>query len=125
MSVKKKLYDILGLDEDASEKDIKDAYQEKAKANHPDKGGEKETFQEIVRSYSILSNPKKRKKYDETGNENPEQNFETRFMSLINQIFMQIIEKNDIQYTDLINEFKIHLIQQKASFEKHKIEQKK
>lgn len=62
------LYETLGVGEDATDKEIKDAYRDKAKQTHPDKeGGDKEKFQLVQKAYSILSDPHKRKLYDETG----------------------------------------------------------
>lgn len=55
----------MGVNEDASEKDIKKAFRDKSKQFHPDvnpKG--EETFKEINEANEILSNPQKRKEYD-------------------------------------------------------------
>ncbi len=46
---------ILGLNESASDDDIKKAYKKKAKTAHPDVGGSKEKFQKISDAYSILT----------------------------------------------------------------------
>ena len=62
------LYEILGLaSRTASPDDIKKAYRKAALQHHPDRGGDKETFQAIQKSYDILSDPKKREIYDVTG----------------------------------------------------------
>ena len=61
------LYDILGVSKDASLKEIKSAYKDKAKEHHPDKGGDEEVFKAIQQAYDTLSNPAKRKMYDATG----------------------------------------------------------
>lgn len=61
------LYSVLGLDKDASAKDIKRAYFDKAKVLHPDKGGDPEAFKEILRAYETLSDSEKRSFYDMTG----------------------------------------------------------
>jgi DnaJ-class molecular chaperone len=37
-------YEILGVDEKATQEDIKKAYRNLAKENHPDKGGDEEKF---------------------------------------------------------------------------------
>ena len=67
-----KLYDILGLKKDATEKEIKKAYRKLAIKYHPDKNpDDKETadkkFKEISEAYSILSDKEKREKYDRFG----------------------------------------------------------
>lgn len=61
-------YKILGLDKNASEKDIKSAYRKAARKYHPDLNpNDKEAhkrFQEINEAHEVLSDPEKRKKYD-------------------------------------------------------------
>jgi len=47
-------YKILGLEPGCSVEDIKKAYRKKALAQHPDKGGSKENFQELVGAYESL-----------------------------------------------------------------------
>ena len=67
----KDLYKILGVSRTASDKDIKQAYRKLARQYHPDvnpgnKSAE-EKFKEINNAYEILSDPEKRKKYDQFG----------------------------------------------------------
>ncbi|WP_221392173.1 DnaJ C-terminal domain-containing protein [Dyadobacter sp. NIV53] len=64
-------YQILGLDKKASEKDIKNAYRKLARKYHPDlnpndKEAEKK-FQQLNEANEVLSDPDKRKKYDQYG----------------------------------------------------------
>ncbi len=64
-------YKILGISRNASEKDIKKAYRKLARKYHPDlnpndKIAEKK-FKEVNEANEVLSNPKKRKKYDQYG----------------------------------------------------------
>ncbi|TCK85836.1 DnaJ C-terminal domain-containing protein [Albibacterium bauzanense] len=64
-------YKILGLDKSATTADIKKAYRKAARKHHPDlnpnnKEAEKK-FQQINEANEVLSDPKKRKKYDEYG----------------------------------------------------------
>jgi DnaJ family protein A protein 2 len=65
------LYNILGVGRNADSKDIKKAYYELAKVNHPDKGGDVNKFKEIQNAYDVLSDSEKRQMYDMTGNTNP------------------------------------------------------
>lgn len=46
-------YDILGVDRDADEDEIKKAYREKAKEHHPDQGGDEEKFKEVQAAYEM------------------------------------------------------------------------
>jgi hypothetical protein len=48
-------YDLLGLDEDASRREINAAYRRLAKKFHPDKGGDVAVFHEITQAYQALT----------------------------------------------------------------------
>ena len=62
----KDYYKVLGVKEDAAEKDITKAYRKLAKENHPDSHpGREENFKEISGAYAVLSDAEKRKSYDE------------------------------------------------------------
>ena len=47
-------YSILGLKKSASQEDIKNAFRQKAKETHPDRGGKKEDFQRVRQAYECL-----------------------------------------------------------------------
>ncbi|MBE9203498.1 DnaJ domain-containing protein [Synechocystis salina LEGE 06099] len=67
----KDYYQILGVGKTASEADIKKQFRKLALKYHPDKNpGDKaaeERFKEISEAYEVLSDPEKRKKYDQFG----------------------------------------------------------
>ena len=71
MAGQKDYYEILGVDKDASQKEIKKAYRKLAKKYHPDMNKDdpdtSEKFKEISEAYEILSDPDKRKRYDRYG----------------------------------------------------------
>lgn len=64
-------YKILGVDKSASTKDIKNAYRKLARKYHPDLNPNdkdaKKNFQQINEANEVLSDPEKRKKYDQYG----------------------------------------------------------
>jgi len=60
----KNFYDTLGVAENASEKDIKEAFKSLAKKYHPDRGGDEKKFKEINEAYDTLKNTDKRQEYD-------------------------------------------------------------
>ncbi|MEK7253461.1 MAG: J domain-containing protein [Bacteroidota bacterium] len=67
----KDYYATLGVEKNATEKDIKKAFRRLANQYHPDKNpGDKaseEKFKEINEANEVLSDPQKRKKYDQLG----------------------------------------------------------
>ena len=60
----KNYYDILGVNEDASNEQIKKAFKEIAKKEHPDRGGNEARFKEANEAYDTLKNSQKRHDYD-------------------------------------------------------------
>ena len=65
------LYEVLGIEEQATSNEIKRAYKKLALKHHPDKGGRQEDFQKVTNAFSILSNQEKRDEYDENTILNP------------------------------------------------------
>lgn len=61
------LYQILGLGRTASFDEIQRAYRRRAKTAHPDAGGSAEAFSELATAHVVLSDPMRRKRYDNTG----------------------------------------------------------
>tara|TARA_Y100000748_G_scaffold274879_1_gene250238 strand:- start:236 stop:1081 length:846 start_codon:yes stop_codon:yes gene_type:complete len=60
----KNYYDILGVEENASNLQIKRAFKEIAKKEHPDRGGDEAKFKEANEAYDTLKDTKKRQEYD-------------------------------------------------------------
>ena len=63
-------YDVLGVDKNATQDDIKQAYRRLARKYHPDVSKEsnaEEQFKEVQTAYATLSNPQKRQQYDHSG----------------------------------------------------------
>lgn len=67
---KKDYYEVLGLTKGASEEEIKRAFRRLAKQYHPDVNkdpGAEEKFKEIGEAYAVLSDPEKKRQYDQFG----------------------------------------------------------
>src|SRR5437016_14267728 len=63
----KDLYSTLGVPRTESLHGIREAFRKLAKRYHPDHAGQQRTlkFQEILNAYEVLSDPEKRKRYNE------------------------------------------------------------
>lgn len=68
-------YAVLGVRQDASQEEIKEAYRKRALECHPDQADEgeeaaaKEEFQRVRKAFELLSDPQKRAKYDASDEE--------------------------------------------------------
>ena len=71
MAEKRDYYEVLGIGKNATEAEIKSAYRKLAKKYHPDLNpGDKaaeEKFKEVNEANDVLSDPEKRKRYDQFG----------------------------------------------------------
>ena len=77
MSEKKDYYEILGVDKNADDAELKKAFRKMAKKYHPDanpdnKAEAEAKFKEVNEAYEVLSNPQKRKMYDQFGTADPQ-----------------------------------------------------
>jgi len=66
----KDLYNVLGVDRNASEDEIKKAYRKQSKKYHPDVNkdpGAEDKFKEVAEAYDVLSTPDKKSNYDRFG----------------------------------------------------------
>ncbi len=99
------LYETLGVTKDAEPADIKSAFRKKAKAAHPDTGGDAEAFALICRAKDVLSDSKRREKYDRTGKYEDNEPDRTEAEAL--QIALQAI---------------MHVVQQIEHYRGHKVE---
>jgi curved DNA-binding protein len=93
----KDYYQMLGLDRNASEDDIKRAYRKLALKyhpdHHPDDSESEEKFKEMGEAYAVLSNLEKRKEYDQFGHTGFKRRYTTE------DIF------SDLNFEELFREF--------------------
>jgi DnaJ-class molecular chaperone len=100
------LYDILEINPDATENEIKKAYLHLVKLYHPDKNkslNAVEHFQQIQTAYEILINPITREEYNKM---TPTK--QLNFMDMLNKIIKENIDDFDLDdFTHLIKTFNI------------------
>lgn len=63
----KDYYEVLGVNKNASEDEIKTAFRKLAHKYHPDAGGDPQKFKEINEAYQVLGNKEKKAQYDQFG----------------------------------------------------------
>ena len=80
MAAKRDYYEVLGVSKNATDDEIKKAYRKLAKKYHPDANPDNKEeaeakFKEVNEAYENLSNPQKRKMYDQFGANGPQGGF--------------------------------------------------
>lgn len=92
------LYEILGVNREADDKDIKKAYRKQAHKYHPDKNdGDKEAeakFKQIKFAYEVLKDKDRRAEYDRTGNtgKNKQKSFEEMVVDVFLKTYQIALE---------------------------------
>lgn len=71
-------YDILRIPRSATQQEILVAYRKRCLETHPDKGGDRREFMNVRKGYEILSNPEKRRAYDQWVIEKEKDEFERK-----------------------------------------------
>ena len=103
---KNELYEILGVEKESTEKEIKKAYRDLSKIHHPDKGGDKEKFAKISEAYNVLSDSTKRKQYDDSGFVSNVQNNAAVLTSLVKQYYIPLVyENHNRTHVNIIGKF--------------------
>lgn len=112
-------YEILNVEKDATENDLKKAYRKLALQMHPDKNkapGATEAFKAIGKAFAVLSDADKRRKYDvhgpeeESNQQNHQQYYETEVSpeELFNMFFGGGFPTNNLYRTHRDNVYRHH-----------------
>lgn len=80
-------YEILGVSETATKKEIKKAYRKLALKLHPDKGGDEEKFKELASAYEVLINEDKRKEYESKTKPQQQHDYVYTIFKNVNDVF--------------------------------------
>ncbi len=106
------LYAILGVKPDATPEQVTKAYRKRARATHPDRGGDREEFEQVATAYAVLSDPTRRAHYDATGEvgDDPQQ----PIVQLIAEMMLQAVEMmvenaKTPEYTNVLGLIRTHL----------------
>lgn len=121
------LYAALGIKKDAEAKAIRAAYLKKAKEHHPDAGGDRARFEEVKLAYDVLSDPQRRKRYDdgngyETGQakaRTPEMIAAGVLSRLLDEVLFSQLSAERADTIDLIVELKAALAEDRKEIEGH------
>lgn len=95
-------YDELGVAPDADIDAINAAYRAKARATHPDAGGDADEFERLATAVAVLRDPERRARFDQTG-----QTATPDTAGLGTELFLQAIQRalselRDPQHADVI-----------------------
>lgn len=86
-------YEVLGVEPDATDEEIKQAYRSKAQASHPDReGGDEERFKRVGAAFTLLSDPEKRARFDETGTTDQEVSLEEEADNVLDNLFRAALD---------------------------------
>lgn len=103
------LYATLDVPRDASEAAIRKAYRKASKRAHPDGGGTPEKFRAVNQAMQVLTDPLRRKTYDETGKieDKPVDNEQSELMGLVSALLDAVLQNCDqegipYEHADLI-----------------------
>lgn len=107
-------YETLGVSKEATPEEIKKAFKKEAKKTHPDAGGNPDDFNDTRRAMAILSDPKRRERYDRTGND--EETVEDRAsIRIIAELVEAVAEHDDFDVTDDLVEIMKKLINERIA----------
>ncbi len=99
------LYDVLGVDRDASHDEIKRAYREMAMKYHPDRNKDdqaaEDMFKKVSEAYATIGDPEAREQYNKTGQRLTVNRLEMRAMQLIGGNFAALIARHGPRITSM------------------------
>ncbi|WP_051231911.1 DnaJ domain-containing protein [Kaistia adipata] len=117
MADKRSLYTELDVAPGATPAEIDKAYRQRARTAHPDAGGSSEAFHKLSHAYAVLSDPERRKAYDETGYEGElaADDIVGRAMERIQALVVSVLESDlPFEQVDLIAPIRDTLTKQKS-----------
>lgn len=98
------LYEILGVGPTATADAIKEAVRRRSRETHPDlPGGDRESFEAVMRARDILTNPARRARYDETGDADvpPGASMHEKAIRILSEIIADMLKVEHAERIDL------------------------
>lgn len=98
-------YEILGLQHNCTDKEIKQAYKMAAKKYHPDKGGNPKQFALVQLAYDTLKDKDKRQRFDDQGFMDGDNTVEKseQVVQLLQQLFFSILQNSNPEFFDSLD----------------------
>jgi curved DNA-binding protein CbpA len=109
------LYETLGVPRDATAAQVRNAYRRLASELHPDRGGDADAFRAVQEAYDVLSDPRKRRRYDETGETSADRLAEeslTFAVAAFDNALAQACREGRAAYSDVVASAKNSLLSQ-------------
>lgn len=106
---KTRLYELLGIQPDATDDQVKKAFRSKSMWYHPDRNiGDEEAankFKDVQYAWTILGNPDRRSVYDETGDEVGVEvdNFLSRYADFVLNCYVSVVEEEIVDQNKDVN----------------------
>jgi hypothetical protein len=102
-------YEVLGIRfrKSITPETITKAFRQKSKLHHPDRGGDPVKFQEVKLAYEVLSDPDRRRRYDETGeyDDGPKlDEKQSKLVQCLNATFTHVCQQLIAQGISLVSE---------------------
>lgn len=95
-------FSALGAERNDTPAQIKQHYRKLARAYHPDKGGDPEKFMAIQLAYDVLSDPDRRRRYEETGDDGSRAKAEPGVQTLVTVVLGLVGECPDVRTNDIV-----------------------
>lgn len=88
-------YDVLGVEPTADTATIRKAYRKRSKKTHPDAGGSVAAQQQLNRAHALLTDPVKRKSFDECGDPDQAENGHREAVANLVAVFLSALQTTD------------------------------
>ena len=95
-------YEVLGLNSDATQEEIKKRYRQLAQDLHPDRGGDGDKFAQVNLAYDILNDPIMKRSFDASGTFFYDQTIYTEAKEQFGHVLWRQIDQCDPDHGDLI-----------------------